>query len=367
MFFKKTVLALGVCASLVSTHVAAVVCVDATGNALQIEEMLSSAARWVEEKSAFAAEYVQNEAISIYDNLQAEYRASAEIRATTTATSVTANAAAEERFLVSPSACQSLARAKASVNSLVNPCDDESKKKATQTLMNKIADCGRNGSGLNCGAAERRRKEVSNVIVDAIKDRDADTLSTVLDGAVNFGLGDQVLTKENESLNQASFDLLLGLETPKNIPRTAGGNLPRADDEQGQLMLANWAHDLMIDQVAGSALTKVRGLYNHIDGNKSQMARLKERVDYYNSEEFIKLITNTNDKSSLPPDWETMRPEARYAYLETLPTNQQIVSSEQVIRMMAEMESLSLQFDYMNLESSLTGNTLQALIAKAMK
>ncbi|MBF4438125.1 hypothetical protein ERJ77_27305, partial [Vibrio anguillarum] len=209
MNLKKHSLTVALSALFWSQSAWSVVCVDAIGNGLQLEEMASSALRWAEEKSALLAEYTQNEALSYLDNMKAEYRASAQISAITTSTSTTANAASEERYAASPSACGTLARAKAFVAG-VTTCDDPIVENSIQARLNRIADCSTHGSKLNCNKVSERRNEIAQVIVKAVNERDGDTLVAVLDGGVNFGLTQEVMSPENQALNDAAFDLILG-------------------------------------------------------------------------------------------------------------------------------------------------------------
>ncbi|MBY7854231.1 hypothetical protein KW429_11045 [Vibrio fluvialis] len=361
---NKSTIAVALCACLLATPSYAVVCIDATGTQLQLKEMAETAIQWARERAAWAAEYAQNAALSSWETAKQEYYASAQISSITTATSTTANAASDERYQPSPSACGTIAGIKNMVDALVSPCDNNQALARSQLLMNKIADCGIGGSGLNCGAVKGRRDEVTTLITKAVKDRDGEKLQRILDAGPNFGLGARKMSPDTEDVDDAAFDLLIGMNPPANIPRTAAGTLPDPSDEDGVLKVANWARSRVADSVATGMLIKNRASYQHVNGEASMMDRIAERVNYYDSSQFIKMVTNTNDKSKLPMDWETMHPDAKFAYLSTLPPEQQIVSSEQVIRMMAEMESLMLRIDFMSLESLQATNTLTALLVK---
>lgn len=361
---KRTAVALALCAALVATPSQAVVCIDATGTQLQLKEMAETAIQWSKERAAWAAEYAQKAALSSWETAKQEYYASAQISSITTATSTTANAASDERYQPSPSACGTIAGIKNMVDALVNPCNDEQALARTQLLMNKITDCGIGGSGLNCGAVKNRREEVTGMITQAIKNRDAEKLQQVLDAGPNFGLGARKMSEDTEDVDDAAFDLLMGMNPPTDIPRTASGSLPDPSDTDGVLKVANWARSRVADSVATGMLIKNRAAHQNINGEAAMMDRIAERVNYYDSPEFIKMLTNTNDKSKLPMDWETMHPDAKFAYLSTLPPDEQVVSSEQVIRMMGEMESLMLRLNFMALESLQGTNTLTALLVK---
>ncbi|ACH64644.1 hypothetical protein ACTFQF_00085 [Aliivibrio fischeri] len=367
MYFSKKHLAVVIALSF-PIKANAVVCVDAVGNALQLEEMASSAARWIEEKSAWAAQYAQENALAEFENMQSEYRASAEISAVTTSVSSTANAHAEERYIASPSACSAIQGAKALYDSFSsNLCADNSSKTEVESLeLSKITDCGVGGSGLHCGALKKTRENISSRLVSAINEKDGETLAAMLDGGTVLGVGDKVMSPDQQQSNDDAFALILGVDDTKSIPRRLDGSLATSDDPHAIAATTKWARQHALESIPNAALKRIKGLYDHQDGKKSIIAQLEERVQYYNSEDFLKLITNTNSKDSLPADWGTMHPEAKFAYLQTLPANEQPVSSEQVTRMIAEMMSLQLALDFLSVESNVSSNTLIAIQTKVM-
>lgn len=364
-FFKK--MRVVPLSALIFSHSAlAVVCTDATGNALQLEEMASSAGRWIEEKGMWAAELAQEHALTLYENVKAEINAANEITAVTTSISSTANAHATERYLTSPSACSTMRGAKALLDSLSNSnCKDDEYKSVAKHLAQRIRDC-QNGTGLHCDDMGRRREAITSRIVKAVEDQDGETLMGMLDGAVVLGVGDEIMHPDDAQKNEDALALLLGVSDTETLPRTINGSLPTANDPAAIARTTEWAVDRTLESIPNAALLHVNGLYKPQDGKQSIIAQLEERVKYYNSEEFIKLITNTNDKSSLPSDWDTMHPDAKHMYLQSLPIERKIVSSEQVIRMQAEMQSLSLMLQFMTAESSLTNTSLIALQNKIM-
>ncbi|RYU63828.1 hypothetical protein [Aliivibrio finisterrensis] len=365
MYFSKKHLAVIIALSF-SFKANAVVCIDAIGNALQLEEMVSSAARWVEEKSAWAAEYAQENALAEFEDMQSEYRASAEISAVTTSVSSTANAHAEERYIASPSACSAIQGAKALYDSFsANLCAEDESKVAVESLeLSKITDCGVGGSGLHCGALKKKRESISSRLVSAVNEKDGESLAAMLDGGTVLGVGDGVMSPDKQQAQDDAFALILGVEDTKSLPRRLDGSLATNDDPHAIAATTQWARQHALESIPNSALKRIKGLYDHQDGKKSIIAQLEERVQYYNSEEFLKLITNTNSKDSLPADWGTMHPEAKFSYLQTLPSSEQPVSSEQVTRMIAEMISLQLALDFLTTESALSSNALIAIQSK---
>ncbi len=366
-FFRKTAVCLSVASIFFAVNTHAATCVDPTGNALQIKEMLASASRWVDEKSKWASQIAQDKALAEYQNLQDSYRTSATISAITTSVSSTENAHAEERYATSPSACSTMRGAKALLDSWsgLNSCNSEELLEKTELAYSKIRDC-QNGSGLHCDKLKDKREEISSRLVQAVKTQDGETLSTMLDGATVLGIGSGVMSPENDQKHADALALLLGVNDTPNLPRSLDGTLANPDDPHAINRTTEWASNLTVNSIADAALLEVHDLYRHKDGKKSIMAQLEERVKYFNSEEFIKLITNTNDKSQLPSDWDTMHPEAKFAYLSTLPVDQQIVSSEQVARMQAEMMSLLLPLMYLNTKANVTNVSLVALQNKEL-
>lgn len=365
-FFRKMRVVAPLSALIISHGSWAVVCVDATGNALQVEEMASSAGRWLEEKAAWAAQLTQDHALSAYETLQSEIRASNEISAVTTSVSSTANAHATERYLTSPSACNTMRGAKALLDSWAGGgCDDYEYKSVAKHLAQRIRDC-QNGTGLHCNEMANRREAITSRIVDAVENKDGETLTGMFDGAAVLGVGNEIMRPADAQKHEDALALVLGVDDAETLPRTINGSLPTANDPVAIARTTQWAVDRTLESIPNAALLHVNSLYKPQDGKQSIIAQLEERVKYYNSEEFIKLITNTNDKSSLPSDWGTMHPDAKHLYLQSLPMNKKVVSSEQVIRMQAEMQSLSLILQFMTTESSLTNTSLIALQNKIM-
>ncbi len=366
-FFRKTLLSCAVATAIFSVPAHAVTCVDPTGNGLQISEMVASAGRWVEEKATWMTSLAQDQALAMYSDLQDNLRASATISSITTSISSTANAHAEERFATSPSACSTLRGTKALLDawSELTACSVVEAQKARSQTLARIRDC-QNGTGLHCDDLQNIRKDLTGRLVDAVTDQDGEKLSGMLDGATVLGIGSGVITPNNQQQHDDALALILGVNDTPNLPRTLNGNLASLDDPHAVRKTTEWAADRTMESIANAALLSVNDLYRHQDGEQSVMAQLEERVKYYNSEEFIKLITNTNDKSKLPSDWDTMHPEAKFQYMSTLPVSQQIVSSEQVARMQAEMTSLQLVLNFLNTKANQTTVSLVALQNKEL-
>ncbi|ELP5729342.1 hypothetical protein QTV44_002609 [Vibrio vulnificus] len=365
--YSRSLIFLSISMVLVGNPAHAVVCTDPAGNMLQIKEMAESAYRWAESKYQWATEYAQSYAISKWEDAKAEYRTGAEIAHITSATSKTANAAAEERYATSPSACQAVTRAKAFLNSLVDQCENPVYSALFEHRTEKISDCGVGGSGLNCGAMAHRREQIVDMMSTAIKEQDGATLAKVLDGGVLVGLGVEPLQPDDQELHAAALSLLLGVNDMPDLPRSLDGSLLDPSNSTDSRVVAEWARGHIVPSVADAAITKVNALYQPSEGGKASiMAQLEDQVNYYQSEEFIKLLTNTNDKSQLPSNWESMSPEEKHEFNASLPPERQITSSEQVNRMIGELISFNTRLSFMNLESSLSTNSLVALQLKEM-
>ena len=343
----------------------AVTCIDPSGNALHIQEMLKDAAMWAEEKKMIISEMTQDKALSIWESMKAETNASAIISTMTTAVSTTSNAAAEERYATSPSACDSFARAKSVLESFTDSCENPVTQAVFENNQAQIVDCSNGGTGLNCGRVAKQREHIASTLTGAIREKDGAKMLNLLDGSKLFGLSDMPMQVEDAESHDIAMSLLLGVEEPVNIPRNADGSLPSSDNENSARTMSNWARAQIVRSIPNAAIARIKALYDpKEDGSASTLAQLEDRVNYYSSEEFIKLITNTNDKSKLPSNWDTLTPEQKHEWNLEADTDQKIVSSEQVLRMLGEMESVSLQLSYMTLESTLSTNTLQALLLK---
>ncbi|CCO46826.1 conserved exported hypothetical protein [Vibrio nigripulchritudo SOn1] len=362
---KNNFLTLSILSFFYTSHAGAVVCTDPTGNSLHIQEMAKDAALWAEEKSMWVSGMASDKALSIYETMKNEYFASASISSQTTAVSSTANAAAEERYATSPSACETFTRVKAFADSFETTCENPVTEAMFEHTQAQIADCGVGGSGLNCGRVDSQRSLVTNKLAAAIDEQDGDKLVLMLDGAQLLGLSDSPMRPENNEENAVAFALLLGMDEPKNLPRNANGTLPDGTDKHSSKRMSDWATEHVYRSVANSALTKVKQMYEPTgDGKASLMAQLKERVDYYNSPDFLKLLTNTNDKRNLPSNWDMLTPAQKHDWNQNAPADQQLVSSEQVLRMLGEMKMVSLQLEYLTLESAYTNTSLNALQLK---
>ncbi|MGD8116831.1 hypothetical protein [Vibrio sp. TRT 29B02] len=358
-------LAIALSACLFTSQASAVVCTDPAGNALHIQEMLKDAALWAEEKSMWVAGMASDKALSIYETMKNEYFASANISSQTTAVSSTANAASEERYATSPTACETFTRVKAFADSFDNVCENPVSKAMFEHTQAQITDCGVGGSGLNCGRVAKQRGIVTNKLATAINEKDGDALVLMLDGAQLLGLSDIPMQPDNRDENAVAFALLLGMDEPVNLPRNADGSLPDGTDKHSSKRMSDWATGHVYRSVANSALTKVKQMHEPTpDGKASLMAQLKERVDYYNSPEFLKLLTNTNDKDQLPSNWEMLSPAQKHDWNRKASADKKLVSSEQVLRMLGEMQMLSLQLEYFTLESAYTNTSLNALQLK---
>lgn len=363
---KRTFIALAL-SSVWCSQTYAVVCTDPSGNALHIQEMLKDAAMWAQEKSIYMAEMAQDKALSIWSASQSEYNSSAIISSTTTAVSQTQNASAEERYATSPSACESFSRAKSVLESMTSSCENPVTQAVFQNNQSQIVDCGNGGSGLNCGRVDAERKKIASALSLAITEQDGNKVINMLDGSKLLGMGSMPMHPSDKESHDIAMSLLLGVETPKNIPRLADGSLPDSANSNGARTMSNWARDQIIRSIPNAALARVKSLYDpKEDGSASTMAQLEDRVNYYSSEEFIKLLTNTNDKSQLPSNWNTLTPEQKHEWNLNAEMDEKLVSSEQVLRMLGEMESVSLQLSLMQLESTHSINGLEALQLKEL-
>lgn len=363
---KKPIVVLMLCGTWAG-QVGAATCTDPSGNALHIQEMMKNAAMWAEEKSLQVAEIAQEKATSLYETLRAEYNASATISATTTAISSTSNAASEERYSTSPSACASFTRAKSILNSLTDSCDNPISAAVFENNQAQITDCGHGGTGLNCGRVAKRRGEITSHIVEAIKEKDGDVLLNVLNGGALLGLGDSPMQVSDEEDHQLAMSLLLGVEDMPALPRLADGSLPKASDLNSSREMSQWARRHVLRSIPNTALADIHRLYApQKDGSASTMAQIEDQVNYYSSEEFIRLLSNTNDKSQLPSNWNELTPAQKHDWNNSAPTNKKLTSSEQVLRMLGEMEALSLRLQFMSAEASLSINALTAIQLKEL-
>lgn len=354
--------------TLTSSPAFAAVCTDPTGNALHLQEMAKDAAIWVEEKSMYIASMTQEKAISLYEMMRQEYMQSAEISATTSAISTTQNAASEERYSASPSACESFKRVKGYLNSMTSTCDNPLTKAVFENNQSQITDCGGGGSGLNCDRVQTRRQEIASEINNAVRDKDGSKLLNILDGSKLLGLSDAPMTKDKAHEHDLALSLLLGVEEPSDFPRLANGDMLDPSTTSGSVGVSTWARGHIMRSVPNAAIARIKRLNEpQSDGSASQMDMLKEQVNYYNSEQFIKLLTNTNDKGGLPSNWEQLTPAQKHDWNRLANTDRKMTSSEQVIRMLGEMEALSLRLNFMQLESANSTNALTALQLKAMR
>lgn len=365
---NKRKLYLAVCLTL-PIHANALVCTDATGAVLAKANLLVQAYNWIEEKSEWAASEAQKWAVAEWEQQKAQYLASSEISAVTSATSITGNAASEERYAASPSACGSFTRAKAYLDSFSSSCDSPLNQYLFDAQVSKLADCGLGGSGLNCGIAEDKRRNISEKISEAVSNQDGEKLLAMVNPASSLGLSATPADPNLEDETNIAVNLLIGTKDPVNIPRTVNGNILGGDAESDS-QVTRWAENIALADISDSTISKVVTLYapTIVGGEKkaSQMAQLEDWVNYYNGEEFLKQLTNTNDKSNLPSDWYSRTPDAKHAYLASLDADEKVTSSEQAIRMIGEIMSFSLRLDFMSVESGLNNNTLNALILKQL-
>ncbi|MDN3661093.1 hypothetical protein [Vibrio agarivorans] len=353
--------------TLSSSPAFAVVCTDPTGNALHLQEMAKTAAIWLEEKSMYLATMTQDKAISLYEMMRQEYMQSANISATTSAISTTQNAASEERYSASPSACESFKRVKGYLNSMTSTCENPLTEALFENNQSQITDCGTGGSGLNCDRVQNRRNEIASEINNAVKDKDGSKLLNVLDGSKLLGLSDAPMTPENADEHDLALSLLLGVEEPDDLPRLANGDMLDPNSVSGSLEVSTWARGHVLRSIPNGALSRIKRMNQpQPDGSASQMAMLEEQVNYYNSEQFIKLLSNTNDKDGLPTNWEQLTPAQKHDWNRMADTDSKMTSSEQVIRMLGEMEALSLRLNFLQLEAVNSTNALAALQLKVM-
>ncbi|EGQ9239490.1 TPA: hypothetical protein I7142_18330 [Vibrio vulnificus] len=353
--------------SLSSAPAFAVVCTDPTGNFLHLEEMAKDAAIWIEEKGLYMAQMAQEKAAALYEQMRAEYNASAEISATTTSISTTQNAASEERYASSPSVCGTLSRAKGVMESLTSSCNNPVTRAVFENNQSQITDCGLGGSGLNCDRVASRRKEISGELSRAVRERNGKNLTLLLDGSKLVGLGDTPMYPEDKAQHDLALSLLLGVEDPTDMPRRADGQMMDANIPSQARTMNQWARKHVIRSIPNGAISRVKRLYEPMpDGSMSAMDRLEEQVNYFNSEQFIKLLSNTNNKDNLPSNWAELSPEQKHDWNQNADIDEKIVSSEQVVRMLGEMEALSLRLGFLTLEAQLSTNTLAAMQLKVM-
>ncbi|MEI8659446.1 hypothetical protein [Vibrio sp. Hal054] len=363
---RKNLVTVALSASVFYTGSAyAIVCTDPAGNALQIQEMVKDAGLWVQEKGMMLTQMAQDKAMSLYETYQSEYNASAGISSVTTAISSTENAASEERYTTSASACDTLNRSLSIVNSFSDSCENPVTEAFFSNEQDQITDCSLGGSGLNCGRVQARRQQIATAVNDAVENKDGRKLLNILSGEKLLGLSDQPMLPADEKEHMIALSLLLGVEDPTNLPRAANGAMLDISDENSAKELSYWARRHLLRSVPNAALTRVYQLYSpDAEGNASTMARIKDQVDYYTSEQFIKLITNTNDKSSLPSGWDTASPAEKHAYNQKADISKRITSSHEVTRYIAEMMSLSLRMQSIDIETNLNSNSMLALQLK---
>ncbi|WP_318515602.1 hypothetical protein [Photobacterium leiognathi] len=358
--FKKTKVAFVITFLSLSSEVSANACIDAIGNSLQIAEIAKDAAVWVEEKGMM----IQQEANAIirsqWENMQNNMREAESVSKVTESVSETANAASEERYSASPTACQAIQKATAWVNSFSENCG--AYVTIAEKVTNRITDC--EGTGLNCNVNRERKRDIADKLKRYFDDEDGDKLTVALDGSRLFRPANNTeltLDPADEEQTQIALDLMIGLDE-KPLPRTASGSFLDPSSDADAETLNKWARSQIVESVADNALLRNHQLVKPTNGNKaSLLAQLKERVDYYNSEQFIKLLTNTNDKDNLPSEWNTMTPAEKHAWNQTAPISAQVTSSEQVIRFLGEMQALQLQITHMTLEINRSNNVLLAL------
>lgn len=364
---KKTALAILILSSFSSTQVHAVACVDPVGNKLQLSEIAKDAALWVEEKGMMLQQEANSIIRSEWNNIQDNLREAESVTKVTESVSETANAASEERYASSPTACQAIQKAKAWVNSFGDNCG--AYVTIAQKVTNRISDC--EGTGLNCNVNKDRKAEIAEQLKSYFETENGDKLTTALDGSRLFELANNnelTLDPAEKEQTEIALDLLIGLDDHP-LPRTASGDFLNPDSEADAERLNSWARKQIVQSVADNALLRNHQLLKATGDNKNEaslLAQIKDRVDYYNSEEFIKLLSNTNNKDALPSNWDSMSPTEKHAWNQSAPNDQKITSSEQVIRFIGEMQALELQLAHMNLQFNHSSNVLTALNVKAL-
>lgn len=346
--------------TLSSTEAMAVACVDAAGNSLQIMEISKDAARWIEEKALWAAEEAGAIARAQLEEFQAQYREAASISKITESVSETANAASEERYATSPTVCEAINTAKAWADTLTEGCG--AYVKAAEKITNKISDC--NGTGLNCETNEERREEIAGQIGQMFEHEDGDKLALVLDGARLFMRNDQTgytldpATKEETDM---ALDLVIGLEQ-NDLPRAPDGSFYDTSVPENAEKVTLWARKQLLSSIADKTLLDINSMYQPTDsGRAGLMQQLDERVNYFNSEEYLKLLSNTNDKDNLPLNWDQMSPSQKHRWNQNAPKDSKLVSSEQAIRMLGEQMAVQLRLSKLNLEINQKTATMQSL------
>lgn len=364
--FKKTALSIVILSAALSSKQAyAVACFDPVGSSLQLTEIAKDAAVWVEEKAMMLSQEANAIIRSEWTSLQDNLRESESVSKVTESVSETANAASEERYASSPTACQAIQKAKAWANSFSENCG--AYVTIAKKVTNRITDC--EGTGLNCNVNKERKADIANKLKGYFDTENGDKLTIALDGSRLFqGTDNDSLTLDpaDDEQTEIALDLLIGLEDHP-LPRTASGDFLNPDSDADAERLNGWARQQIVQSVADNALLKNHQLLKATGDNEaSLLAQLKDRVDYYNSEEFIKLLSNTNNKDALPSDWGTMTPSEKHAWNQNAPNDQKVTSSEQVIRFIGEMQALELQLAHMNLQFNHSTNVLTAMNVKAL-
>lgn len=352
---KKTTLALHIL--LASQTANAVVCTDPTSANLITAQTAIQAEHSLMDQAISTADIAKDVVVAEVNQLQSTMNTMAEIQKLNKPKTDTANLEQQAKMEPSPTMCDSITTATNYYESLDDLwCEaDNDSLDFTESVVNADSD-----------PDELPRKQIQDELAELVEDATTNgnidgtalSVSGVIPGMAEGGYS------KSEAEQQRTKTLLKVMFNAGDIePMPKGAYdapLNSNSSDEAKRALAEWQKNTNRLFIAYNTAMRVSSLsdprYVNNTLTKSVIEQLKEKVDYYNSEEFIKTIGNGLDKSCmLQADLSTS--EKKMEWLETaegLECRQQFTNVSQVQRINAEINAFNLMLQSNILDSTLS-------------
>ncbi|KAB0482473.1 hypothetical protein F7Q91_03425 [Vibrio chagasii] len=358
--FKKTL----VCIAILSPFSAnAVVCTDPTGLGQIISQSAQDAMLWAEEKGMALTEMSMTELMEKWKASQDTTRVLAQTQALSTTASETANLQQQAKMEPSPLMCDGIN----SVVGIYESLDDFYCETSNASLdfaeqLTQEASCeeGRCNSTQQTIADEA----VKLFEEEAVNGGDVDMSKMNISGLLP-GLGEAGYSKSPEEKERIDT-LIKVLFNPGNVrrmPTGANGERITSDSSPEAIRSYNrWLKDYLRTTAGFNTAKRVSGLTDPRDHNgqkvQSVLEQIKKDIDFYNSDEQIKLYGNGGDKSCFENMRFQLKTQKEMEIWLNSPSGQackkQFTTVEQVQRMTAQMQARNLSLMGYALDSMLS-------------
>ncbi|MGF1826857.1 hypothetical protein [Vibrio splendidus] len=357
---KKTLL----CISILTPFSAnAVVCTDPTGLGQIISQSAQDAMLWAEEKGMALTELSMTELMEKWKASQDTTRVLAQTQALSTTASETANLEQQAKMEPSPLMCDGIN----SVVGIYESLDDFYCETSNASLdfaeqLTQEASCEEG----RCNSTQQTIADEAVELFEneAISGDDVDMSKMNIAGVLP-GLGEAGYSKSPEEKDRIDtlIKVLFNPGSVRRMPTGANGGRITSDSSPEAVRSYNrWLKDYLRTTAGFNTAKRVSGLTDPRDHNghkvQSVLEQVKKDIDFYNSEEQIKLYGNGGDKSCFENKRYQLQTQKEMDIWLNSPSGQackkQFTTVEQVQRMTAQMQARNL---------SLMGYTLDSMLS----